>query len=304
MSISITTCYLFIPLTEDQVEGLKSSIERYASDHDMRGLVLVGREGFNFTVSGTKDAIAGFKAFLSQSIGSDKLYFKDSLASQHPFRQFDVKVKPEIVTLGRTDLVPPADGINHVKPDQWHEMLHNPDNIVLDTRNNYEVEIGKFDRAIDFNLEEFGQFPEALKKSGIEKDKNVMIYCTGGIRCEKAILEMQEQGYKNVYQLSGGILEYLKEFPEQNFKGECFVFDHRVAVDQHLQPSQQYRLCPHCGQPAQEKIECVQCGDPQVICHHCQDKGIATCSKNCAHHHRMGHRSRKKQQKQGKMQPQ
>jgi UPF0176 protein len=112
-----------------------------------------------------------------------------------------------------------------------------------------------------------------------------LIYCTGGIRCEKAIVEMNNHGFDNVYQLDGGILNYLEKFPNQKFEGECFVFDHRVAVDQDLKPSQTYGLCPHCGQPAEEKIECVRCDTVVAVCNECRDQhGKRTCSKNCAYH--------------------
>lgn len=121
------------------------------------------------------------------------------------------------------------------------------------------------------------------------------MYCTGGIRCEKAILEMRQQGYENVYQLQGGILEYLKEFPDQEFKGECFVFDYRIAVDQQLNPTLRYRFCPHCGQPGEEVIHCAKCSREEIICGHCKDLGghHLTCSKNCAHHFQIGSASSK-----------
>ncbi|NJL25760.1 MAG: hypothetical protein HC902_11680 [Calothrix sp. SM1_5_4] len=127
-------------------------------------------------------------------------------------------------------------------------------------------------------------------------DKKVLIYCTGGIRCEKAILAMHELGYKNVHQLGGGILNYLKEYPKGEFEGECFVFDYRVAVDQNLQPTRRYQLCPHCGQPANTEVSCTQCEAKSVICHHCiEERSITTCSKNCAHHAKIGSGSRNPQ---------
>jgi UPF0176 protein len=172
--------------------------------------------------------------------------------------------------------------------------MQDPEVVVLDTRNDYEVDIGKFKNARDFRTKEFQEFPESLKQSDIHPDQKVLIYCTGGIRCEKAILAMEEQGYKNVYQLDGGILNYLKEYPDGAFDGECFVFDYRVAVDSRLEPSQQYTLCPHCGQPAGGPvIQCEQCGRDEVICSSCTASGEATCSKNCSHHRKIGSKSRK-----------
>ena len=114
----------------------------------------------------------------------------------------------------------------------------------------------------------------------------MLIFCTGGIRCEKGILEMQRRGFNNVYQLEGGILNYLEKKPGQEFEGECFVFDHRVAVDQDLKPSARYKLCPHCGQPAETKIECGRCDSEAFVCGDCltQNFKANTCSKNCAYH--------------------
>ena len=151
-------------------------------------------------------------------------------------------------------------------------------------RNRYEIEIGKFQSAIDFGIDEFSEFPEKLSQSGLDKNAPVLMYCTGGIRCEKALIHMREQGYTDVAQLDGGILNYLKEIPESDFTGECFVFDYRVAVDTQLEPTKQYRLCPHCGQPAKTPLSCVQCGRAEVICTACHTQGQRTCSKNCAHH--------------------
>src|SRR5262249_18433563 len=145
----------------------------------------------------------------------------------------------------------------------------------------------------DLNLQEFKEFPKKLKDAGIPKEKKVLIYCTGGIRCEKAILEMNRQGYQSVQQLQGGILNYLREFPQQDFEGECFVFDYRVAVDQGLAPTQAYLLCPHCGQPGKEKVVCSQCGRTETVCRNCLSRGQQTCSKNCAHHAEIGSNSRK-----------
>jgi UPF0176 protein len=171
--------------------------------------------------------------------------------------------------------------------------MQNPEAVILDTRNDYEVEIGKFRGARDFALKEFSDFPRAVAESGIAKDAPVLMYCTGGIRCEKAILEMNAQGYKNVHQLDGGILNYLEKFPDQGFDGECFVFDYRVAVDQKLQPTQKYKLCPHCGQPADKPISCAKCGTEAVICRHCTGQSAVTCSKNCAHHAAIGSTSKR-----------
>lgn len=288
--VVISTFYQFKTLDPSQIESIKTSLEIHAVENAVRGLVLIGREGINSTISGSANGVAQVKRLVSELF--PEILFKDSEAKKHPFLVFKVKIKDEIVTLGKPNLRPESSTNNHLTPQEWHQAMQDPGTVVLDTRNDYEVEIGKFKNAQDFKLEEFNEFPERLKDSGIAKDKRVLIYCTGGIRCEKAILEMQQQGYNKVFQLEGGILNYLKEFPNQGFEGECFVFDYRVAVDQELQPTKNYRLCPHCGQPATEAVNCTQCGRAEVICHHCHSESITTCSKNCAHHAAIGSNSR------------
>jgi UPF0176 protein len=288
----ITTFYSFQPLESVFFEGLAAKVEQWAADQDLTGLVLLGPEGVNLTVAGSQLAIGQFKDLLSSHLDIKKSFFKDSESPHPPFQKFEVKIKREIVTLGRRDLVPTVPNHKHLSPQQWHERVKQGA-VVLDTRNTYETEIGKFKTALDLKIDEFHDFPTQLAKSDLSKDQEILIYCTGGIRCEKAILAMEEQGFKNVSQLSGGILNYLAEFPNQEFEGECFVFDYRVAVDQNLSPTVTYKLCFHCGQPAKSIINCELCSEPAAVCNPCQKKSLRTCSKNCAHHARMGHKSSK-----------
>ena len=290
--IQICAYYVFKPLSVQEVRQLKEELEQMAQSHELRGLVLLGREGLNFTISGPAQGLEAFKLWLKARLLLDQPAFKDSWASKHPFHVFRVKVKKEIVTLHRADLVP-SGRAHHLSPKDWHEKLQAGDAIVLDTRNDYEVEIGKFKQAIDLQMKEFHEFPDKLKQAALAKDQEILIYCTGGIRCEKALLQMQEQGFAKVYQLEGGILNYLKEYPHEAFDGECFVFDYRVAVDQNLEPSQTYRLCAHCGQPSTTELACSLCAHTGVVCHHCLGHGITTCSKNCANHARLGSNSRR-----------
>lgn len=293
MTVTITTFYRFLPLSSDRVEALISGLETWARDWKILGLCLTGPEGVNLTVSGSAEGIQKFKNALTEFLGIQDGVFKDSVADRHPYQFFKVKRKQEIVTLGKPELVPLSPKHSHLSPSEWQQALQDPSVVVLDTRNDYEIEIGKFRGAVDFGMKEFNEFPDKVKNSGLPKEQKILMYCTGGIRCEKAILEMQEQGYSNVYQLEGGILNYLKEYPEQNFEGDCFVFDYRVAVDQHLQPAGRYDLCPHCGQPATKTINCAQCTTEAIICHHCEAKDRITCSKNCAHHRSIGSKSRR-----------
>lgn len=289
----ITAFYKFIPISSDDLPQVREKIEQKLTELGFFGLFLLSAEGLNATILGEAEHMLEVKTFLQELFGP--IEFKDSPGKPRAFLRLRVKIRDEIVTLNRPDLVPKGPN-RHLKPSEWHAKLQEPNVRVLDVRNDYEVEIGKFHRAEEFAIKEFHAFPEMLKKSDIKKDETVLIYCTGGIRCEKAILEMNEQGYENVYQLDGGILKYIEEYKEDGlFEGECFVFDHRVAVTNKLQPSETYRLCPHCGQPGVTPIDCAQCGRPEIVCDKCLEKSphYHTCSRNCSHHHRMGHTSRK-----------
>ncbi len=291
--VHVMTTYRFKPFPKTELSDIRKQLEDYALNSGLRGLVLLGVEGLNLTVSGDAQSIAGFGDLLKKILQQQDLFFKNSLTDKHPFHAFKVKIKPEIVTLGRPGMAPNKTQYHHLSPEEWNTALNEPDTVVIDTRNDYEVEIGKFKNAIDFGIKEFRDFPKAMQKSGINKDQKVLIYCTGGIRCEKAILELQDQGYKNVFQLDGGILNYIEKMPNRDFEGECFVFDYRVAVDQQLEPSKNYKLCPHCGQPGNNQIQCMQCGTDAIICKHCLQKDLQTCSKNCSHHHKLGSHSKK-----------
>lgn len=293
MSVTMATFYQFFTIPKEQVSPLAEQLRELCKKHDTMGLFIMGVEGINSTFSSPPEKLEAFQKDL-EALFNQKFTYKLSEADRHPFRLINIQIRDEIVTLKRPDLIPQGKD-NHISPTDWNEAMKDPNTIVIDTRNDYEVEIGKFKNALDFKIEEFSEFPQKIAESGIKKDQKVLIYCTGGIRCEKAILDMQEQGYQNVFQLDGGIINYLKEYPNKNFEGECFVFDGRVAVDQELKPTTRYVFCPHCGQPGELQIDCLQCGNNETICQKCHDKDehLRTCSKNCAHHHRMGHKFKK-----------
>lgn len=285
---TITTYYKFTTITD--IEATKDFFKNLAEKTQTRGLVILAREGFNSTVANkSKDNLEAYKKGLLDHFNLKELNFKDSTSSKAPFRRFVVKKRPEIVTLGAPELTPPEGVNHHLTPTQWNEMMKNEKPVIIDTRNWYEYKIGTFKGAINPNTEKFTEFPEFMDQQNISKDQKIMIFCTGGIRCEKGILELQQKGYKNVYQLYGGILNYLQEYPNDQYEGECFVFDHRVAVDQKLQPSTQYKLCPHCGQPGKTEIDCKRCDTHTMICEDCShlEWKKDTCSKNCAHHYEL-----------------
>jgi UPF0176 protein len=284
-TFSVTAFYKFLPIAAASLESLQQQLTVFGKVHRMGGLVLLAKEGINGTVCGSVESIDQWKKLLTESVGG--LEYKDSEASTMVFRRWSVKLRPEIVAL-RQEGISPGGEHKHLTPEEWNKMLESDDVVVLDTRNTYETEIGMFEGAVDPQLTSFQEFPDYVKRAGIPKDKKVLMYCTGGIRCEKALLAMEKQGYEHVYQLKGGILAYIKKFPRGKFDGECFVFDHRVAVDQELQPSSRYSLCPHCGDPGDCHVTCLRCQKASVICTKCNaTEACRTCSKRCRNEYAM-----------------
>jgi UPF0176 protein len=287
----ITTCYRFRnPHTSTPFDSTAETRkwQQWADEFQLRGLLILGAEGFNTTLAApNQEQLQTFKSKLIDYYHCPEILFKDSRSEAAPFKQFKIKIRPEIVTLGTPELVP-TERHRHLSPEEWHQELATGEGVVIDTRNWYEYRIGTFKNAINPNIEQFSEFPKFMEKQGIQKDQKILIFCTGGIRCEKGILELERQGYHHVYQLEGGILNYLQKFPEGHFEGECFVFDGRLAVDKNLEPTKIYSFCPHCGQPAEIKKQCSYCGREFKICPSCNEISVIqeTCSKNCAYHYR------------------
>lgn len=299
----IKTFYSFTPQNPAELETLKARLEEAAEKTSTIGLLILGKEGFNTTIASVDGT--GLDQFIEELKGILNIQtmslIKTSFSDKRPFRRFDVKVRSEIVTFDREDYVPQGEH-RHLSPKEWNALIKQEDVVVIDTRNDYEVKVGKFKKAIDFGIEEFTDFAGKLKTLDSDREKPHLIYCTGGIRCEKAIFEMEAQGFKNVYQLEGGILNYLEQFPDDEYEGECFVFDSRVAVDQKLEPSKKYSLCPHCGDTSSEDITCIKCDSEAKLCVKClelsrEQKELATCSKNCRYHYVLNPERKGTQQK-------
>ncbi len=293
-TFSIATFYKFFswPESLDLIQEAEN-LEIWCVSQNLLGLIIMGPEGINATISGETEAeVLKLKIKLENLAQCGELHFKFSSSPIRSFKRMRVKHKTEIVTLGDPSIRPEAKINSHLTPEEWKQSL-TEDAVVIDVRNEFEIELGRFKGALDLKMQEFTEFPEIIKNSKINKDQKVLMYCTGGIRCEKASIEMKRQGYKNVYQLKGGILEYIKEFPNTDFEGECFVFDHRVALDQKLQPTKTKFLCPHCGQPGEGKgFGCLHCKSESQVCKKClklgevkEDQSLKTCSKNCRHHY-------------------
>ena len=294
-TFQIVSFYRFVSFSKTELSKIHKELIKEGTKNNIVGLILLSKEGINATLSGKKENINNYLQFIEKQKGLKDLFYKRSPSTIPAFKKLRIKVKKEIITFGKSENSA-SFGFHDLEPEEWEAMLNEEKVTVLDIRNDYEVELGQFKKAKNLGLKEFNEFSKKLQSIELSKEQKTLLYCTGGIRCEKAITEMEKQGFKEIYQLKGGIIHYLKTFSNKSFEGECFVFDHRVAVDQSLNPSQKYALCPHCGQAAGEKIKCIHCEKHTKVCKHCINKKmehLMTCSKNCAHHFRLGHQCRK-----------
>ena len=217
----------------------------------IRGTVLLAREGINGTISGSKGDLEKVLNYLQSDSRFLALEFKYSYSKKIPFKRLKVKLKKEIVTMGLAEIDPIHSAGTYVKPKDWNELINDPEVVLIDTRNNYEYEIGSFKGAINPNTETFREFPSFTENS-LEKyrNKKIAMFCTGGIRCEKSTAYLKSKGYENVFHLQGGILKYLEDVGENEslWEGECFVFDDRVAVKHNLEQGR-YDQCHACRFP-------------------------------------------------------
>lgn len=248
------------------------------------GRIYIATEGMNGTCAGTSGQVDKYIKYMRKHPLFNEIEFKVDYAASMPFRKLFVRVRPELAALDRPDLDPKKDTGTHLSPRAFHDMLLNdPDAIAFDGRNNYEAAIGKFTNAITPDIANFRDLPDALNQYEDIKDKKILMYCTGGIRCEKASTLLKEQGFKNVYQLKGGIIKYGQEIPESEslYKGKCFVFDDRIAV-----PITQDILstCTHCDTACDRYLNCTNasCNKLFLCCDACNETHQHACSKSCS----------------------
>lgn len=223
--------YKFISLSDLSI--LKDNLESNCAGKNIKGTILLSKEGINICLAGAEKDITNFLALLANLPEFADISFKQSYSKSLPFKRFKIKIKDEIITFKRPEIDATTQRANSISPKQLKQWLDDKhDFTLLDTRNDYEIEYGTFSQATHLNLSDFSQLPDAI--SQLNKEKTIVMFCTGGIRCEKAALYMQEQGYKNVYQLDGGILNYFAQVGGAHYEGSCFVFDDRIAVDSEL----------------------------------------------------------------------
>jgi UPF0176 protein len=268
-SIVVAALYKFVTLKD--YAALRQPLLAAMKAHGVKGTLLLANEGINGTISGRREAIDGFLAELKSDSRFADLDHKESFCEEDPFYRSKVKLKKEIVTIGVEDVNPNLQAGTYVEPRDWNALIADPDILLIDTRNDYEVALGTFEGAADPKTSSFGEFPKFVCKNlDPARHQKVAMFCTGGIRCEKASSYMQSQGFREVYHLKGGILKYLEEVPKEQSKwqGECFVFDHRVAVGQGLIPTE-LEMCHGCRMPLsvedkgspfyEEGVSCPKC---------------------------------------------
>lgn len=264
--------YKFVSLSDYQ--NLQAPILAKCLEHRIKGTLLLAAEGINGTIAGAPEDIKAILEYLREDSRLSDLEHKESYADQHPFYRMKVKLKKEIVTMGVSDVNPNDVVGTYVKPEDWNDLISDPDVILLDTRNDYEVSIGTFKGAVDPKTTTFREFPKFVEQN-LDKTKNkkVAMFCTGGIRCEKASSYMKQQGFEEVYHLQGGILKYLETVPKEEsmWEGECFVFDQRVAVKHGLEVGD-YDQCYACRMPLSPEELKSDKYTPGISCSHCYDK--------------------------------
>ncbi len=238
MKFNNIAAYKFVELS--QLDSLKQALLEKCRALAIKGTVLLSPEGINLMLSAPLAAIEAIKQQLSAIPQFSDLIYKESLSERCAFKRLFIKIKPEIITLrdANINLTQPTTG-KYLSPSEFKQWLDaKKDMLILDTRNAFEMEYGTFENAVNLNLQRFTQFPEAIEQQldSSAKEKPVVMFCTGGIRCEKASAVMLNQGYKQVYQLEGGILNYFQHCGGAHYQGDCFVFDERVALDSNLTP--------------------------------------------------------------------
>ncbi len=278
MTLLVAAFYRFAAL--DGLPALRAELLELAAAEALQGTILLAGEGVNGTIAGPDAGVQTVLARLRQVPALERLEAKFSRAPEQAFQRLKVRLKREIVSMGQADVSPylTAPVGTHVPPEQWDALIADPGTLVIDTRNAYEVAIGTFAGAIDPGTESFREFPEWVERQlrplvNERRPRAIAMFCTGGIRCEKATAYLSQQGFEGVHHLEGGILRYLEEIPEPNssWRGECFVFDQRVALNHRLEPGE-HSLCHACGlplSPADRQLASYVAG---VSCRHCLER--------------------------------
>ena len=277
MSNNIVVCALYKFAVLNDYKDLRQPLLNLMLEKDVHGTLLLAREGINGTIAGSREGIDAVKAWIASDDRFEGVDYKESFVEFQPFKRTKVKLKKEIVTMGVQGIDPKRVVGTYVDPKEWNDLISDPEVLLVDTRNQYEVEIGTFKNAVNPATDTFREFPEYVKQNlDPQKHKKVAMFCTGGIRCEKSTAYLKEQGFDEVYHLKGGILKYLEETPPEAslWQGECFVFDERVTVDQSLRPGG-YDQCHACRRPISEDDKASPLYRKGVSCPRCYHESSA-----------------------------
>ena len=271
----IVSLYSFFPFQEKLILELKDKLLNIQNIKDLSGLLIFASEGINGTICAEKNVIEIVMNLLNTYTVNRKFNMKVSFSEKQVFKKLKIKIKREIVTMGVLEINPSKDTGNYINSTDWNKLIEEKNTIIIDTRNHYEVSIGTFQNSINPNTRNFSEFPKWVDDhlgSHIEnKDStNIAMFCTGGIRCEKATSLLRKKGYKNIFHLQGGILQYLDDISEEEslFEGECFVFDKRVALDHQLDKGS-YSICHACGMPVSLQDQKRKEYREGIQCHFC-----------------------------------
>ena len=291
MTLVVATFYKFVKLL-DAAEK-QSPLLLQCQSQGVKGTILLAEEGINGTIAGSRAAIDAVLSFLRSDPRLADLEHKESFAAVQPFDRIKVRLKAEIVTIGVPEADPNAQVGTYIDPHDWNAVISDPNVTVIDTRNEYEVSIGSFQGADNPHTRSFRQFPDYVRTHlDPAKQKKVALFCTGGIRCEKASAFMLAQGFETVYHLKGGILKYLEEVPtdESLWQGECFVFDQRVAV-QHGLEAGTHEMCRSCGHPISEADKASPAYEDGIACSYCINSLTEDKRSRQAARHQQAHKS-------------
>lgn len=268
----VAAFYKFVPLPD--YRALRTPLRQRCEDLGLLGTILLAEEGINGTVAGPEKGVRRLFERLREDPRFEDLHYKESWCRKPPFYRMKVRLKKEIVSLGVEGIDPAARVGEYVSPDRWNELISREDVRLIDTRNEYEIHLGRFENAENPRTRSFREFPGWVEENlDARRDRSIAMYCTGGIRCEKATAYLLEKGFENVYHLDGGILNYLQTVDREDSKweGECFVFDNRVTVDHDLAEGD-YEVCPACRMPLTEEDRESPMFELHVSCPRCYDR--------------------------------
>jgi UPF0176 protein len=261
--------YKFVDLSD--FAAMQAPLLAYCDECKIKGTILLAAEGINGTIAGAPESVHAVLAYLRRDARLADLVHKEAVATQMPFYRMKVRLKREIVTLGVPGVSPTKMAGTYVKPEDWNALLDDPDVVVVDVRNDYEVAIGTFKGALDPQTKSFSELPEWVRREAALRSKpKVAMFCTGGIRCEKSTAFLRAEGFAEVFHLEGGILKYLATVPKEQsrWEGECFVFDERVSVGHGLVPGH-HELCRSCREPLGDSERASSLFERGVSCPQC-----------------------------------